>query len=368
MARNKKQPKRITTRPKRQEKSPFLEHIHEFRRRLIWVALVVVIFSVVGYAINESLINFLLNPAKNQQFIYTTPGGGLNFIIQISIYFGIIVGIPVIIYHLLRYLEPLLSQYDRGFVMKCAFLSASLALGGMAFGYFIGLPAALTFLSDQFQNDRITALLTLNDYLSFVTIYMLGSALMFQIPVVLVFANRIKPLSAKKLATSQRWVIITAFIAAAIITPTPDLFNQCIIAIPIIAVYQLGVLLVASQNRYSKVLVANRLRGADRERWEKRQQTAAIAVPLLAAEPLPETAEDTEVPPLPQNGEDTRFITTIQPDNTPAPAKPTPVRTIAIIADDETTEVAKPQHNNTASPVTAKNTTPTRRISVAQLE
>ena len=251
----------------------------------MWVAITVIVFTFLGYIIRERLVSFLIHPAADQKFIYTTPGGGLNFLLQISIYFGVVVGIPVIIYHILRYLEPLLANPDRTFVFKCAMLSAFLAICGMAFGYFIGLPAALVFLSNQFENKQITALFTLNDYLSFVTVYMLGSALMFQIPVVMVFANRIKPLNAKRLAISQRWVIIFAFVMAAIITPTPDIFNQLIIAIPIILVYQLGIVLVAYQNKYSKSVKANRLRTLDKETAEKRQEIAKSSTPLVIADP-----------------------------------------------------------------------------------
>lgn len=276
--------KRINRPSSPQEKAPFLDHIYEFRYRLIWVAITIVIFTFFGYLIRERLVSFLIHPAADQKFIYTTPGGGFNFMLQISIYFGVVIGIPVIIYHILRYLEPLLANPGRAFVFKCAGLSAFLAICGMAFGYFVGLPAALVFLSNQFENSQITALFTLNDYLSFVTVYMLGSALMFQIPVIMVFTNRIKPLSAKKLALSQRWVIIFAFIAAAIITPTPDIFNQCIIAIPIILVYQFGVILVAYQNKYSRTIKTNHLRAADKETAEKRQEIANSSKPLVVAD------------------------------------------------------------------------------------
>lgn len=280
MAKKRKQPKRITAQPKQPDKVPFVEHLYEFRARVLWVVLVVIAFSVFGYVIRNQLINFLLEPSKGQNFIYTTPGGGLNFILQVSIEFGIVIAIPVIIYQSLRYLEPLLANNERVFIFKCALLSASLAAAGMAFGYFVGLPAALAFLSDQFINKQISALLTLNDYLSFVTTYMLGSALMFQIPVILLFINRVKPLSAKKLAVSQRWVILIAFIAAAVITPTPDIFNQAIIAIPIILVYQLGVVLVAYQNRYSRTVKASRLRAQDKKAHQERARTADQLLPV----------------------------------------------------------------------------------------
>lgn len=243
----KRQPSRsLKTQPK---VLPFVEHLHELRRRLFIVAVSVIGFSVVGYLIQDYLIRILLLPAKNQQFIYTSPGGGINFIFQISIYFGVALSVPIIVSQILSFVEPIIKYSSKRFLIRSGLFSVVLAAAGTAFGYFIGLPAALHFLSRQFTTSQIEALLTIQEYMSFVTIYLVGSALLFQIPLIMVFTNRIKPLKPRGLLKMERYVIVLAFIAAAVITPTPDIFNQLLIAGPIIAIYQFGILLVWLQNK-----------------------------------------------------------------------------------------------------------------------
>lgn len=260
----------------------FSEHIQEVRNRLSLIAISVVLFSVAGYIIQKPLISFLLHPAADQQFIYTTPGGGLNFLLQVCVYFGIALSLPVIVFHMLRFLEPLFKRSDKRFIIKSTFFSALLALSGMAFGYYVGLPAALHFLAGQFQNQQVEALLTIGDYLSFVTVYLTGAAVMFQLPLIMLLINRISPLSPLKLLKGERWIVLLAFIAAAIITPTPDLINQSIIAGPIILTYQIGVALVWWVNKRSKRDIIMRLSKEDKEKQAARWQVAETAAPLPA--------------------------------------------------------------------------------------
>lgn len=244
--------KKLKKRPPKNElrsKLPFIEHVYELRRRLMYVALSIIAFGTIAYLCQQPVIKFLLAPAHGQQFIYTSPGGGINFLFQICTYAGILASIPVIMYQLLGFFEPLLNRHIKQFIVRSSFFSAALAICGLCFGYFIGLPAALHFLSNQFLNQQIQALFTLQEYMSFVTIYLVGSALLFQIPLIMLFINRIKPLKPQKLLGFERYVIVLAFIAAALITPTPDIMNQTIIAGPIIIIYQLGIVLVWGYNR-----------------------------------------------------------------------------------------------------------------------
>jgi sec-independent protein translocase protein TatC len=299
---------------------PFLGHIHELRARASWIVLSIVLFAAVGYMIQDALIAWLLKPAADQQFIYTTPGGGMNFIIQISIYFGIAVSIPLVVYHFFRYIEPLLKRRDNAFIIKCTLFSAVLAISGIAFGYYVGLPAAMHFLGKQLDGEQnISALLTLSDYLSFVTIYLAGAAVMFQLPVIVVFMNRVKTLSPKKLLKGERWVIIGAFITAAIITPTPDLINQAIVAVPIILVYQIGVFLVWFQNRYSKHHRVQRLLQEDERRQSERESVEHLQL-YTPRPPEPVAQPDIPVPAVQRHA-------TLDPIRRPSPAQATPAMT-----------------------------------------
>jgi len=237
------------TQAKEQEKVPFIEHVYELRKRLFYIAISVAIFGGVAASIQTKLTSLLLAPAGKQQFIYTSPGGGFDFAFRLCLYAGIAASIPVIVFQLLRYLQPMVKKQNMRFIYKASIWSAILAIVGMLFGYFVGMPAGLHFLLQGFSTKQIQALISIQSYLSFVMVYLLGSALLFQIPLALISINRIKPLQPRKLMKYQRWVVLTAFVLGAIISPSPDIRNQAILSGPIIAMYEISILIIWLLNR-----------------------------------------------------------------------------------------------------------------------
>ncbi|HEY4963345.1 MAG TPA: twin-arginine translocase subunit TatC [Candidatus Saccharimonadales bacterium] len=227
----------------------FLEHLHELRRRLVYVIASVALFATLAYFVQQRIVNFLLRPSHGQQFIYTSPGGGINFLFTVCTYVGIALSIPIIIYQILGFFEPLIKDQTRQSIIKFSSFSIILATIGFFFGYYVGLPSALHFLGNQFTTAQIHALFTLQEYLSFLTIYLVGSMLLFQLPIVLLFIDRIKPLSPKKLLGAERYVIVAAFIISMFMAPTPNVLDQLIIAGPIIIMFNLGVLMIWSINK-----------------------------------------------------------------------------------------------------------------------
>lgn len=228
---------------------PFHGHIQELRQRLTYIVGSIVIFTGLGFVIREQLIDILVSPAQTQQFIYTSPVGGFDFIFRVSLYFGLACSVPILMYNVFQFFSPLLPNRSGRFVLKATIFSFLLATFGILFGYFASLPAALNFLLNQFGTNQIEALLSIQEYMSFVMIYLVGFALLFQIPLLLLFINRITPLKPQKLMSSQRYVIVGATILAAILTPTADVINLLIMAVPIIVMYQIGVVLVLVKNR-----------------------------------------------------------------------------------------------------------------------
>jgi sec-independent protein translocase protein TatC len=231
------------------DRLPFIAHIRELRKRLFYVAITVIAFGGIAYAVNEPITQLLLGPAGDQQFIYTTPGGGFDFLFKLCLYTGIAASIPVIVYQLLRYLQPLIQKDAMRFIAWGSVASAFLAIAGILFGYLMGLPAAMHFLLQGFSSDQIKALISIQSYMSFVMLYLLGSALLFQVPLVLILINRIKPLQPGKLMKFQRWFILIAFIVGAIVNPSPNVQDQLMLSIPMILMYQLGIVLVWAINR-----------------------------------------------------------------------------------------------------------------------
>lgn len=225
-------------------KQAFIAHIHELRKRLFYVALSIGLFAGLAYVFQKQLADILLHPAGAQQFIYTTPGGGFDFQFKLCLYSGLAASIPVLVYNVVQYLHPLMRYETQRFLGWITFCSSLLAFVGIFFGYHYGLPAAMHFLLQSFSSEQIKALITINSYMNFVLVYLLGAALLFQIPLIMLFINRIKPLKPQKLFKQQRWLLIGAFVIGAIISPTPDIGNQLLLTGPIILMYELSIILV----------------------------------------------------------------------------------------------------------------------------
>ncbi len=229
------------------QKMAMTEHIAEFRRRSLWCMLALFIGGIIGYKYQEQIIVWLVKPL-GQQLFYTSPTGGFDFLIKICLFFGFILAVPVIIYNFFKYISPAIPAHITYSFVKIIVVSIISALAGVAFAYFVSLPAALHFLNN-FSNQQVTSLISAQEYFNFVMLYMAGFALLFQMPLVFSFINKVKPLKPARLFKQQRVVILVSFIIAAILTPTPDPINQTLMAAPIIALYQTSIGVVWRENK-----------------------------------------------------------------------------------------------------------------------
>lgn len=225
------------------QESTFADHIRELRTRFFATAFVFLLAASLAYIFRDPLMTLLLGPLEGQKLMYLTPAGGFTFIFLVSIYAGLALTIPLLVYQLYSFAKPALPLRSQGLGGKLLLLSFVLLIAGILFGYMYAVPGALRFLS-TFAGDYVESALTADSYLNFIVGYTLGLGLIFQLPLLLFIIHKIKPLTPMGLLKSERWVILFAFIAAAIITPTPDPLNQTIIALPVIGIYQLGVFAV----------------------------------------------------------------------------------------------------------------------------
>jgi sec-independent protein translocase protein TatC len=229
----------------------FLEHIYELRKRLFGVVLVLMVASAAGFQFKDALISAVMLPLHGQKLIYLTPGGGFSFIFTLCLYFGVLFTIPVIVYNVYKFLQPMMGKSSRRFLAVFMVLSTFLAVAGTLFGYYVTIPAALNFLS-TFAGDTVTPSLTAESYLNFIVTYVLGLAALFQLPLLLYLFDHVNPLQPGTLSSTQNYVIIGATVLAAVITPTPDAFNMAIVAIPIIIVYEFGAVAVFIRHQLRK--------------------------------------------------------------------------------------------------------------------
>ncbi|HKX23950.1 MAG TPA: twin-arginine translocase subunit TatC, partial [Candidatus Saccharimonadales bacterium] len=124
-----------------------------------------ILASSASYAIKDQIMAVIMQPLGGQRLVYLTPIGGFNFIFKVSLYFGLAVILPVIIYHLYRFLEPLMNKQRKRSVAFFILASFALAIGGGAFASFAGLPAALHFLTGFTIENTLFPVLLLGDQL-----------------------------------------------------------------------------------------------------------------------------------------------------------------------------------------------------------
>ena len=222
-------------------------HVDELRKRALYCVVALTLGGLVGYHFQTQIIDWLVKPL-GQQLFYTSPTGGFDFLIKICLFFGFLLAIPVIIYNIIRFLAPAVPKRVTYSTSKILIFSIILAISGVAFAYFVSLPAALKFLNN-FNNAQVQSLISAQEYFNFVMIYLAGFAALFQMPLIFAFVNKITPLKPKALIKKQRVVILVSFIVAAVLTPTPDPMNQTLMAVPIIGLYQTSIGVVWQDNK-----------------------------------------------------------------------------------------------------------------------
>jgi len=225
----------------------------------------------------------------------------MNFLFTVCLDLGLVVSTPVIIYQLLAFIRPLMRDTTRKFLLLASGITGLLAVCGLLFGYFLGLPSALHFLLHQFTTIQVKPLITIQSYMQFVALYLFGSALMFQLPLIMLFINRIKPIKPSKLFKYERHLIVGAFITAFIMNPTPNIVDQLLVVVPIIISYQVGILAVWIAHKRGRPSTLQVLRDQDAQRRAERlarelrpltlpapEMTASSAAPDVAPveEPL----------------------------------------------------------------------------------
>jgi sec-independent protein translocase protein TatC len=258
-------------------------HVQELTRRVLLLLSILLVTSSLVYVYRSSIIPILLNPLDltfgDQKLMYLNPAGGFNFIFLVSIYAGLAAVAPFLIQQLYLFIRPSLPKAAQKLSLNLLLTSFVLMVAGILFGYFIAVPGALKFLS-EFAGEYVSAALTAESYLNFLIAYTLGLGLLFQLPFIVIIGHYIKPFTPTGLMKSERWAIVLTFIAAAIITPTPDPINLLVVALPIILIYQIGVCTVL-------VSILKKKRRDDKLAKAARNKSAPTPVVRQLVDPVP---------------------------------------------------------------------------------
>ena len=218
-----------------------IAHLTELRSRLIKCLLAVAVGSGVGYYFIDEIMHYLTVPVG--KLYYMQPAEAFFTYIKIAVVVGFLLALPVIFYHVWRFFLPALTRAERLVLGIVVPVSVVLFFLGLAFSFFLVFPAAIMFFKG-FGNEELEALFSVNRYFEFVIMFVLPFGFVFELPLVITILGKLGFISSAFLRKYARIVIFLSFVIAAIISPTPDVFTQSMIALPMIALYGVGYLIV----------------------------------------------------------------------------------------------------------------------------
>jgi sec-independent protein translocase protein TatC len=235
------------------------DHLDELRKRLMFTVVFLVLTVISAFLFRDLLLEFLLEPgygSTDDRPIATEVRETVGVIFKVTLMTGFVAALPVILYQVIMFISPGLTRRERAYlyVLLPAVLVAFAS--GAAFAYFVLFPPAFQFLS-EFGIEHVNPEIRISSYVGVIVSLMFWMGVVFQIPLVLFTLARFGVVTPRLLSQFRRFAIVLAFIAAAIITPTFDPVNQVLVAVPIIILYELGIILARMGQRLRKGAAAS---------------------------------------------------------------------------------------------------------------
>ncbi|MCX8057702.1 MAG: twin-arginine translocase subunit TatC [Ignavibacteria bacterium] len=222
----------------------FIEHLEELRWMLIKSLLGIVVCSIISWFFIDTIINdILLYPAKKfgVKLQNLKPFGQLFLYFQVTLFSGLIISLPWVVYQIWKFIEPALHKHEKKYVSSIVIFTSLFFLLGAAFAYFIMLPFSLNF-AFTFGSPEIENKFAIDEYLSVVLSLIILAGVVFELPMLSFFLTKLGLLTPKFMRKHWRFAIVFILVLAAIITPTVDPVNQSLLAIPLFLLYELSIL------------------------------------------------------------------------------------------------------------------------------
>ncbi|MDA8387272.1 MAG: twin-arginine translocase subunit TatC, partial [Nitrospiraceae bacterium] len=241
-------------------KMPLTEHLGELRKRLLVALTVFFIAFCVCFYYSGFIFRLLVVPMKfyprldlvypyyhlikrasTTELVFLAPAEAFWMYIKISAIAGLIVSLPLVLQQVWKFISPGLVSKEKMLVAPFVLGGSVLFAAGAAFCYLVVLPFALDFLL-TYKIQYVKPMISVGNYMDFCLKFILAFGVVFELPMFMVLLTRMGFVSAGALAKNRKYAILAAFIIAAVLTPTPDAFNQTLMAVAIIVLYEIGII------------------------------------------------------------------------------------------------------------------------------
>lgn len=218
------------------------QHFEELRKRIILSLAVVILATIASIPLSSNILQLLKKPSANliERLVYFGPEEAFLVYMRISFAAGLVLSFPVLIFQLWAFVSPAIERNIKRSAIFFVLFSTIAFMAGCAFSYFILVPTALNFFLNLGNGD-LEPVISASRYISFVIGLMLACGLVFEMPILSFFLTKIGVISAGMLRRHFKYALIAIVVAAAVITPTGDIFNMTILALPMIALYEVSI-------------------------------------------------------------------------------------------------------------------------------
>jgi sec-independent protein translocase protein TatC len=218
-----------------------LEHLEELRDRLIRSFIAVFVSTLIAAAFTKQILTLLISPYGNKlQVLGPTEGIAIYF--RVALTAGLVLSMPVLVYQFLMFIVPGLEENEKRYVRWGVPVASLLFLIGVAFAWFILIPAAIGFLS-SWQTDIFLQEWQSKQYIPFVTSLVFWIGVSFETPLILFIMTKLGIVTPQFLLKQWRFAVVIIAIVSAMITPTVDPFNMALVMLPLFGLYGLSILL-----------------------------------------------------------------------------------------------------------------------------
>ncbi len=222
------------------ERLTIVEHLEELRTRLIICVLALVVATALSLTFTGRFLEILIAPAGIKP-IFLRPTEMFVTYFKVAMIGGAALAMPIIVYQVIRFVVPGLKPNEKKYLFFVIPGATLLFVFGLVFCFEVLLPFALRYLL-TFGGDIAQAQISIEEYVSFVTTLMLWMGLAFETPLIIVFLTKLGVVTYRQLRQYRKYAFLVSFVAAAVITPTPDPVNQGMVAVPLYLLFEIGLL------------------------------------------------------------------------------------------------------------------------------
>ncbi len=225
----------------------FLDHLEELRKRLIRSCIAVGVGMAIGAVFIDRIANFVLDqilrtlPAGSSLY-YTNPSDGFAFWFDLTLIAGLVLSAPFVMYQVWGFIAPGLYTHEKKFVVPFVLLTAVGTVAGALFSNYVLFPGMMKFFAAM-SGPRLRMLPSISDTFDHYIRMMIAMVAVFQLPSLVFFLAKFGLVTARFLWRNLKYAILIAFIVAAVLTTSPDPWNQTAFALPMIGLYLISILI-----------------------------------------------------------------------------------------------------------------------------